>query len=55
VQMDVARLAGEVAATRAAADSAAHAAAWNVEVFLEAAAAKIRCAEAASVGAAMAN
>jgi acyl-CoA dehydrogenase len=59
VQTNVARLAGEVAAARAAAESAADALAsaaeWDDGVFLEAAAAKIRCAEAASAGAALAH
>jgi acyl-CoA dehydrogenase len=59
VQTNVARLAGEVAAARAAAESAAdslaNATEWNDGVFLEAAAAKIRCAEAASAGAAIAH
>jgi acyl-CoA dehydrogenase len=59
VQTNVARLAGEVAAARAAAESAADALAnspeWDDGVFLEATSAKIRCAEAASVAAAMAH
>ena len=59
VQMNVARLAGEVAAARAAAESAADALAnatgWDDGLLLEAAAAKIRCAEATSVGTALAH
>ncbi len=54
VQHNLARLAGESAAALAAATSAAdaiaNATAFNDEVFLEAAAAKIRCAEAAEKG-----
>lgn len=59
VQINVARLAGEVAAARAAAESAADALAtatnWDDGVFLEAAAAKVRCAEAARAGSALAH
>ena len=59
VQQNLARLAGEVAAALAAAGSAADtmAQADRVDdaVFLEAAAAKIRCAEAAQEGAAIAH
>jgi acyl-CoA dehydrogenase len=59
VQQNLARLAGEVAAALAASGSAADAM-TNVEtiddaVFLEAASAKIRCAEAAQNGAAIAH
>ena len=59
VQHILARLAGESAAALAAATSAAdamaNAAEFNDEVFLEAAAAKIRCAEAAEKGGAIAH
>jgi acyl-CoA dehydrogenase len=59
VQHNLARLAGESAAALAAATSAAdaiaNATAFNDEVFLEAAAAKIRCAEAAEKGGAIAH
>jgi len=59
VQQNLARLAGEVAAALAvsgsAADTLAQADAVDDGVFLEAASAKIRCAEAASEGAAIAH
>ncbi len=59
VQHNLARLAGETAAALAAAGSAADTLASGTAdadaVFLEAAAAKIRCAEAASTGAAIAH
>jgi acyl-CoA dehydrogenase len=59
VQHNLARLAGESAAASAAATSAADAIAradaFDDAVFLEAAAAKIRCAEAAEKGAAIAH
>ena len=59
VQHNLARLAGEVAAAMTAAGSAAdaiaHAEAFDDAVFLEAAAAKIRSAEAAEEGAAIAH
>jgi len=59
VQHNLARLAGEVAAAVAAAGSAADAVAnsssFDDAVFLEAASAKIRCAEAAEKGAAIAH
>jgi len=59
VQHSLARLAGEVAAAVAAAGSAAdalaQAQAFDAAVFLEAAAAKIRCAEAAQEGTAIAH
>jgi acyl-CoA dehydrogenase len=59
VQHNLARLAGETAAAQAAATSAADAiastTAFNDEVFLEAVAAKIRCAEAAEKGGAIAH
>lgn len=59
VQQNLARLAGEVAAALAAAGSAAdavaQAAAFDEAVFLEAASAKIRVAEAAAEGAAIAH
>ena len=59
VQHNLARLAGESAAALAAATSAADAMAnateFNDEVFLEAAAAKIRCAEAAEKGSGIAH
>jgi len=59
VQHNLARLAGESAAALAAATSAADAIAnattFNDEVFLEAVAAKIRCAEAAEKGGAIAH
>jgi len=59
VQHNLARLAGESAAALAAATSAADAIAnaksFNDEVYLEAASAKIRCAEAAEKGGAIAH
>jgi acyl-CoA dehydrogenase len=59
VQHNLARLAGESAAALAAATSAAdaiaNASAFDDAVFLEAASAKIRCAEAAEKGAAIAH
>jgi acyl-CoA dehydrogenase len=59
VQHNLAKLAGESAAALAAATSAADAIAnatsFDDEVFLEAASAKIRCAEAAEKGAAIAH
>lgn len=59
VQHNLAKLAGEAAAALAAASSAAdaisNAAAFDDAVFLEAASAKIRCAEAAEKGAAIAH
>lgn len=59
VQHNLARLAGEAAAALAAASSAADAMAnceeFDDAIFLEAAAAKIRCAEAAEKGAAIAH
>ena len=59
VQQNLARLAGEVAAALAvagsAADAIAEAAAFDAAVFLEAASAKIRTAEAAAEGAAIAH
>jgi acyl-CoA dehydrogenase len=59
VQHNLARLAGESAAALAAATSAADAIAnatsFNDEIFLEAASAKIRCAEAAEKGGAIAH
>jgi acyl-CoA dehydrogenase len=59
VQHNLARLAGEAAAALAAASSAADAisnsTAFDDAVFLEAASAKIRCAEAAEKGAAIAH
>ena len=59
VQHNLARLAGEAAAALAAASSAADAIAngttFDEAVFLEAASAKIRCAEAAEKGAAIAH
>jgi acyl-CoA dehydrogenase len=59
VQHNLARLAGESAAALAAATSAAdaiaNASSFNDEVFLEAAAAKIRCAEAAEKGGGIAH
>jgi acyl-CoA dehydrogenase len=59
VQHNLARLAGEAAAALAAASSAADAIAnstsFDEAVFLEAAAAKIRCSEAAEKGAAIAH
>jgi acyl-CoA dehydrogenase len=59
VQHNLARLAGEVAAAMTAAHSAADAIARNATfddaIFLEATAAKIRCAEAAEEGAAIAH
>jgi acyl-CoA dehydrogenase len=59
VQHNLARLAGEVAAAVAAAGSAADAVAqahaFDEAVFLEAASAKVRCAEAAQEGVAIAH
>jgi acyl-CoA dehydrogenase len=59
VQHNLARLAGESAAALAAATSAAdalaHATSFDDAVFLEAVSAKIRCAEAAEKGAAIAH
>ena len=59
VQHNLAKLAGEAAAALAAASSAADAIAnsdtFDEAIFLEAAAAKIRCAEAAEKGAAIAH
>jgi acyl-CoA dehydrogenase len=59
VQHNLARLAGESAAALAAATSAAdaisNATSFNDEVFLEAASAKIRCAEAAEKGGGIAH
>ena len=59
VQQNLARLAGEVAAALAvagsAADTLAQADNFDEAVFLEAASAKIRCAEAAAEGAAIAH
>jgi len=59
LQHNLAKLAGEAAAALAAATSAAdaiaNAASFDDAVFLEAAAAKIRCAEAAEKGAAIAH
>jgi acyl-CoA dehydrogenase len=59
VQHNLAKLAGEtaaaVAAAGSAADTLANAAAFDEAAFLEAAAAKIRCAEAAEKGAAIAH
>jgi acyl-CoA dehydrogenase len=59
VQHNLARLAGESAAALAAATSAAdaiaNAKAFNDEVYLEAASAKIRCAEAAEKGGGIAH
>lgn len=59
VQHNLAKLAGEAAAALAAASSAADAVAnsagFDDEIFLEATAAKIRCAEAAEKGAAIAH
>lgn len=59
VQHNLARLAGEtsaaLAAATSAADTIANAASFDDSVFLEAAAAKIRCAEAAENGAAIAH
>ncbi|THD65273.1 MAG: acyl-CoA dehydrogenase [Bradyrhizobium sp.] len=59
VQHNLARLAGETAAAMAAASSAAdtiaNASGFDDAVFLEATAAKIRCAEAAEKGAAIAH
>ncbi|HEX5213691.1 MAG TPA: acyl-CoA dehydrogenase family protein [Pseudolabrys sp.] len=59
VQQNLARLAGEAAAALAvsgsAADSIAHARAYDEGVLLEVASAKIRCAEAAAEGAAIAH
>ena len=59
VQHNLARLAGEVSAAMAAAGSAAdaieRAGRFDEGVFLEAASAKIRCAEAAQEGAAIAH
>ena len=59
VQHNLAKLAGETAAAMTAASSAAdtiaHASTFDDAVFLEATAAKIRCAEAAEKGAAIAH
>jgi len=59
VQQNLARLAGEVAAALAvagsAADAVAHADAFDEAIFLEVASAKIRTAEAAAEGAAIAH
>lgn len=59
VQHNLARLAGEVAAaltaSSSAADAIAHATTFDEGIFLEAAAAKIRSAEAATEGAAIAH
>ncbi len=59
VQQNLARLAGEVAAALAvsgsAADALAQSGAFDEALFLEAASAKIRCAEAATEGAAIAH
>jgi acyl-CoA dehydrogenase len=59
VQHNLAKLAGEAAAALAAASSAAdaisNATAFDDAIFLEAASAKIRCAEAAEKGAAIAH
>jgi len=59
VQHNLAKLAGEAAAALAAASSAAdavaHSTSFDEAVFLEAASAKIRCAEAAEKGAAIAH
>jgi acyl-CoA dehydrogenase len=59
VQHNLARLAGEVAAAMtaagSAADAVANAASFDNGIFLEAASAKIRCAEAAQEGAAIAH
>lgn len=59
IQHNLAKLAGEAAAALAAASSAADAvansSAFDDAIFLEAAAAKIRCAEAAEKGAAIAH
>ena len=59
VQHNLARLAGEsaaaLAAATSAADTVANATDFNDEVFLEAAAAKIRCAEAAEKGGGIAH
>ena len=59
VQQNLARLAGEVAAALAvsgsAADTLARADTFDEATFLEAASAKIRCAEAAAEGAAIAH
>jgi acyl-CoA dehydrogenase len=59
VQQNLARLAGEVAAALAVSGSAADAigqeSAFDEAVFLEAASAKIRCAEAATEGAGIAH
>ncbi|KIZ47683.1 MULTISPECIES: acyl-CoA dehydrogenase family protein [Rhodopseudomonas] len=59
VQHNLAKLAGETSAALAAASSAAdafaHAESFDDALFLEAAAAKIRCAEAAEKGAAIAH
>ena len=59
VQHNLARLAGESAAALAAAisaaDAIANATSFDDEIFLEAASAKIRCAEAAENGAAIAH
>ena len=59
VQHNLARLAGETSAALAAASSAAdaisNATSFDDAIFLEAAAAKVRCAEAADKGAAIAH
>ena len=59
IQHNLARLAGEVAAaltaSGSAADAIAHAETFDDAVFLEVAAAKVRCAEAAEEGAAIAH
>ena len=59
MQQNLARLAGEVAAALAVSGSAADAigqeSAFDEAVFLEAASAKIRCAEAATEGAGIAH
>ena len=59
VQQNLARLAGEVAAALAvsgsAADALAHSESFDEAAFLEATSAKIRCAEAAAEGAAIAH
>ena len=59
VQHNLAKLAGEtsaaLAAATSAADALANASTFDDAVFLEAAAAKIRCAEAAEKGAAIAH
>jgi acyl-CoA dehydrogenase len=59
VQNDLARFAGEAAAAAAAAASAADSLAachpWNDGIFLEVAAARIRCADAAAIGVSIAH